>query len=48
MNIVTSQFTVAEYCRMMERGEATANRDYQRSDKVWPDAAASFLINACL
>src|SRR5690349_9743601 len=40
--------TVSEYCRSMQRREITVNRDYQRSDKVWPDAARSFLIETIL
>jgi hypothetical protein len=32
----------------METRDITVNRDYQRSDKVWPDAAKSFLIESIL
>jgi len=39
---------VADYCKLMERGEITVNRSYQRSDKVWPPVAKSFLIETIL
>jgi len=32
----------------MERNEIRVNRDYQRSDKVWPEIARSFLIETIL
>jgi hypothetical protein len=40
--------TVADYCRAMQRNEITINKNYQRSDKVWPPAARSFLIETIL
>jgi hypothetical protein len=40
--------TVADYCQAMERNEIRVNRDYQRSEKVWPQAARSFLIETIL
>jgi hypothetical protein len=43
-----SQFTVADYCRGMKRNEIQVNRDYQRSDHVWPQAARSYLIETIL
>ena len=33
---------------MVQRKEITVNRQYQRSDKVWPHAAKSFLIETIL
>ena len=39
---------VADYCQAMERNEIRVNRDYQRSDKVWPTTARSFLIETIL
>jgi hypothetical protein len=33
---------------MLDNGEVTVNHDYQRSDKVWPAAARSFLIETIL
>lgn len=44
MNIITSSFTVAELCDQYSRKDIRINRNYQRSDEVWPDAARSFLI----
>jgi len=44
MNIISSSFTVAELCDQYARKDVRINRNYQRSDEVWPDAARSFLI----
>jgi len=41
-------YTVADYCQMYDRQEIRVNREYQRSDKVWPPAAQSFLIETIL
>lgn len=40
--------TVADYCAAMDRNDIKVNRKYQRSDKVWPDPARSFLIESML
>lgn len=40
--------SIADYCTGMERREIVVNRDYQRSDEVWPLAARSFLIETIL
>lgn len=48
MAMVTSNFTVAELCRQYSRDELSVNRKYQRSEKVWPDAARSFLIETII
>jgi hypothetical protein len=40
--------TVAEYCAAMHRNEIIVNKNYQRSDQVWPDVARSFLIESIL
>jgi hypothetical protein len=40
--------TVADYCNAIDRGEIVVNRDYQRSDKVWPLTARSFLIESII
>src|SRR5262245_51394389 len=42
------QMTVADYCKAMEQREIVVNPEYQRSDKVWPDTAKSFLIETIL
>lgn len=48
MKITPSHIPVADYCQGMERREIQVNRDYQRSDRVWPPAARSFLIETVL
>ncbi|MFL6846128.1 MAG: DUF262 domain-containing protein [Allosphingosinicella sp.] len=40
--------TIADYCDALERNAITVNRDYQRSDEVWPEVARSFLIESLL
>jgi uncharacterized protein DUF262 len=40
--------TVADYCKELDRNEITINRKYQRSDRVWPTAARSYLIETIL
>jgi hypothetical protein len=44
VDIVSTSMTVADYCNALHRREIVVNREYQRSDKVWPDIAKSFLI----
>jgi hypothetical protein len=46
--LTSTTYTVAEYCDMIGRNEIVVNREYQRSDKVWPGAAQSFLIETML
>lgn len=48
MNTVQSPMTIADYCAALERKELAADPEYQRSDKVWPPAAKSFLIETIL
>jgi hypothetical protein len=48
INIVSTQMTVADYCAAMARGEIIVNREYQRSDKVWPESARSYLIETAV
>ncbi len=48
MHITPTSFTVVDYCQSMIRKEIIVNRDYQRSEKVWPLAARSFLIETIL
>ncbi len=40
--------TVADYCAAMDRSEIKSNDSYQRSNKVWPPAAKSFLIESII
>jgi len=48
MNVVPTHITVADFCQGIERGEIVVNPKYQRSDKVWPQAARTFLIETIL
>lgn len=43
-----THMTVADYCVAMERKEIKVNSNYQRSDKVWPPAAQSYLIESII
>jgi len=40
--------TVTEYCNQMLRNDIVVNTEYQRSPKVWPAAARSYLIDTIL
>jgi Protein of unknown function DUF262. len=48
MQVAATQFTVGEYCEQLRGGQVLVNRDYQRSAKVWPTAAKSYLIDTLL
>ena len=48
MQTTNTNYTVAEYCDQLERKQIVINRDYQRSERVWPTAARSFLIDTIL
>jgi hypothetical protein len=48
MKISPSPMTALDYCNAYDRGEVVVNRQYQRSDKVWPDVARSYLIETVL
>jgi hypothetical protein len=48
MNVTPTGFTVAEYCQQMREKSIIVNHEYQRSDKVWPPAARSYLIETLL
>lgn len=48
MNIVPTNFTAVDYCQAIDDGGIVVNREYQRSDKVWPPAARSYLIETML
>jgi len=43
-----SPMTIADYCAAMDRTEIKSNEAYQRSNKVWPPAARSFLIESII
>jgi Protein of unknown function DUF262 len=44
----TAVFTIAEYCAQMRAHTIRVNWDYQRTNKVWPPAAQSFLVDTIL
>jgi len=48
MKVTTTTYTVADYCDQLERSDVIVNRDYQRTDAVWPPAARSYLIETIL
>jgi hypothetical protein len=48
MKVYPTPMTVADYCLGMSRSEIVVNRNYQRSDQVWPPAAKSYLIETML
>jgi hypothetical protein len=48
MQVTPTTFTIAEYCQQMREKSIIVNHDYQRSDKVWPPAARSYLIETIL
>ena len=48
MQVTPTTFTVADYCAAMKSGEIFPNKEYQRSDQVWPAAARSYLIDTIL
>ncbi|MBI5029236.1 MAG: DUF262 domain-containing protein [Chloroflexi bacterium] len=48
MQIIPTNMTVSDYCEAMLRKDIIVNHKYQRSDKVWPPAARSFLIETIL
>ena len=45
MRVTSSTFTIAEYCQQMKDKGIIVNHEYQRSEKVWPPAARSYLID---
>ena len=48
MQVTPSNYPVADYCRQMQNSEVIVNREYQRSDGVWPQSARSYLIETLL
>lgn len=48
MQLNTTTFTLAEYCQQMAEKIIIVNHDYQRSQKVWPTSARSYLIDTIL
>jgi hypothetical protein len=48
VQIAPSPMTIADYCAAMDSNLIQINHEYQRSDKVWPQAARSFLVESIL
>ena len=48
METKSTSITVADLCEQYKMGNITVNREYQRSSKVWPSAAKSYLIDTIL
>ena len=48
MEIRHPEQTIADYCAAIDQRQVRVNRDYQRSDQVWPRTAQSFLIETIL
>ena len=48
MEVIPAAYSVADYCQQMARKEIQINQEYQRSDRVWPPTARSFLIETML
>ena len=48
MRTVPTNMTIADYCQAMQRKEIIVNNEYQRSDKVWPPPARSYLVETVL
>ena len=42
MKILNQNMTIRDYCAALGRGDIIINRDYQRSDQVWPQMAKSY------
>jgi hypothetical protein len=48
VRLIPTNVTVAEYCKKFSAREIVVNKDYQRSDQIWPVAAQAFLIETIL
>lgn len=48
MRIVPTSKTIATYCKEIGEHDAIVNHEYQRSNRIWPVAAQSFLIESIL
>jgi len=44
MQVIPTTYTIVEYCEQMKANQIIVNRDYQRSNQVWPPRARSYLI----
>lgn len=48
MKILNQNMTIRDYTAALNRGDIVINRDYQRSDQVWPQMAKSYLIETMI
>ena len=48
MRTMPTNMTIQDFLAALSRGEIKVNRDYQRSDGVWPEAARSYLVETVL
>lgn len=48
MNVRSSPQTILDYCTAWRQKQIQVNRSYQRSDRVWPEAARSYLIESII
>lgn len=48
MNIITTNYTIAQLVGQFDEKKLTINREYQRSDEVWPAFAQSLLVETVL
>ena len=48
MQSVSVNYTIAEYCQQYDEKTIVINRNYQRSPKIWPPSARSYLIDTIL
>lgn len=48
MKILNQNMTIRDYSAALGRGDIVINRNYQRSDQVWPQMAKSYLIETII
>jgi hypothetical protein len=48
MKIIAQNLTIRDYRDAIQRGDIVINRDYQRSNQVWPDTAKSYLMETII
>jgi hypothetical protein len=48
MKILNQNMTIRDYCDALDRGDIVINKDYQRSDQVWPPMAKSYLVETMI
>lgn len=48
VRVTNSTFTISEYVDQLRSGTIVINREYQRTDKVWPTSAKSYLMDTIL